>query len=132
MAEIVAYGIVGSPYLRAALLGFEEKNVPYRVVAMAPGEAKAPAHLARHPFGRVPAIQHGDFALYETQAIMRYTDAVFPGVALRPAEPRATARLERPLSSIASWRRPSACHATRKAWLREFRKPKSVLPNSIG
>jgi glutathione S-transferase len=102
MAEIVAYGIVGSPYLRAALLGFEEKGVPYKVVPLAPPETKAPAHLARQPFGRVPAVTHGDFALYETQAILRYTDTVFPGIALRPIDPRTTARMDQ-MVGIVDW-----------------------------
>src|SRR5260370_21297497 len=30
-------------------------------------EMHTPEHLARHPFGRVPALQHGDFVLYETE-----------------------------------------------------------------
>ena len=102
MAEIVAYGIVGSPYLRAALLGFEEKGVSYQVVPLAPPEIKAPAHLARHPFGRVPTVKHGDFELYETQAILRYTDAAFPGPALRPADPRKTARMDQ-MAGIVDW-----------------------------
>src|SRR5882757_304260 len=102
MAEIVAYGIVGSPYLRAALLGFEEKGVPYQLVPLAPPETKQPAHLARHPFGRVPAIKHGDFELYEAQAILRYTDAAFPGPALRPTDPRTTARMDQ-MVGIVDW-----------------------------
>ncbi|MGY6202148.1 hypothetical protein [Paraburkholderia strydomiana] len=28
-------------------------------------------HLKRHPFGRIPAFEHGDFRLYETGAIVR-------------------------------------------------------------
>jgi len=102
MAEMIAYGVIGSPYLRAALLGFEEKGVSYQVVPLAPPETKAPAHLARHPFGRVPAVQHGDFALYETQAILRYTDAVFTGPSLQPTEPRTTARMNQ-IVGIVDW-----------------------------
>jgi glutathione S-transferase len=102
MAEIVAYGIIGSPYLRAALLGFEEKGVAYQVVPLAPPETKQPAHLARQPFGRVPAVKHGDFELYETQAILRYTDAAFSGPALRPTDPRTTARMDQ-MVGIVDW-----------------------------
>ncbi len=102
MAEIVAYGVVGSPYLRAALLGFEEKGAAYQVVPVAPPETKQPVHLARHPFGRVPAVKFGDFELYETQAILRYTDAAFPGTTLRPADPRAAARMDQVIG-IVDW-----------------------------
>ena len=75
MSEVIVYGVPGSPYVRAALLGFEEKGAPYRLHALGLGEEKTPAHLVRHPFGRVPTIDHDGFALYETQAIIRYVDA---------------------------------------------------------
>ena len=39
-----------------------------------PGDCARRSHLARHPFGKVPAFEHDEFALYETQAIMRYVD----------------------------------------------------------
>jgi glutathione S-transferase len=102
MSEFVIYGVPGSPYLRAALLGLEEKGADYRLAAMALGESKTPAHLARHPFGRIPALEHGDFRLYETQAILRYLDAVLPGPSLRPAAPRALARMDQ-IAGIVDW-----------------------------
>jgi len=102
MAEIVVYGIVGSPYLRAVLLGLEEKGVSYEIVRLTPPETKQPAHLARHPFGRIPTIRHGDFALYETQAILRYIDAAFPGPSLRPTEPRTLARMDQ-MIGVVDW-----------------------------
>ncbi len=43
------------------------------------GSLKQEPYLARHPFGRIPAIEHDGFALYETQAILRYVDAVVSG-----------------------------------------------------
>ena len=50
-----------------------------------------PIHLERHPFGRVPALQHDDFMLYETSAIAAYVDDVFPGRSSRRTI-RASAR----------------------------------------
>jgi glutathione S-transferase len=102
MSDVTVYGIPGSPYVRSVLLGLEEKNVPYTLVRMGPGETKQPPHLERHPFGRIPAFTHGDFQLYETQAILRYIDAVFPGIALRPTEPRAVARMDQ-MMGIVDW-----------------------------
>ena len=58
------------------------------------GEDKAPAHLARQPFGRIPAFEHGDVQLYETQAILRYLDAVLSEPSLQPDAPRARARMD--------------------------------------
>jgi glutathione S-transferase len=102
MSEIVVYGVPGSPFLRAVQVGLSEKGADYRLHAMAPQESKSEAHLARHPFGRVPAFQHGDFALYETQAILRYLDAVFPEPRLTPADPRAAARMNQ-VMGINDW-----------------------------
>ena len=102
MNEIIVYGIAGSPYLRSALLGLEEKGLPYRFAALPFGGHRTPEHLARHPFGRVPAIEHGDFRLYETQAILRYLDRVQPAPAFLPADPRAEARANQ-IAGIADW-----------------------------
>jgi glutathione S-transferase len=93
MSEIVVHGILGSPFVRAAMLVLEEKGQPYRFQALAPGESKQEAYLKLHPFGRIPYVQHGDFGLYETQAILRYFDQVFPEPALTPKDPRAAARM---------------------------------------
>lgn len=95
MSEIVVYGIPGSPYLRAVLLALHEKQAPYRLAALGPStfEARSPGHLERHPFGRIPFLEHGEFRLYETQAILRYLDAVLPGPALQPVEPPLAARM---------------------------------------
>ncbi len=42
MSEVVVYGIPGSPYYRAALLGLEEKKIPYRLSFLPMGSG-APA-----------------------------------------------------------------------------------------
>lgn len=102
MSEFVVYGVPGSPYLRAALLGLEEKRADYRLAAMAIGEGKTPAHLARQPFGRMPAFEHGDFKLYETQAILRYLDAVLPEPSLIPSQAKARARMDQ-IIGIVDW-----------------------------
>ena len=102
MSEFVIHGVPGSPFLRAVALAREEKGAPYRVQAMGPGDTRSEEHLRRHPFGRIPAIEHGDFQLYETQAILRYIDAVFPGPALQPADPRAAARMNQ-VMGINDW-----------------------------
>ena len=94
MNEIRVYSIPGSPYGRAVMVALEEKQAAYRLVPVAPGTFRAPEHLARHPFGRVPVLEHGDFRLYETQAILRYLDRALPGSTLTPPEPRAAARID--------------------------------------
>ena len=67
-----------------------------------PHELKSEAYLKRHPFGRVPAFEHGDLKLYETQAILRYLDDVFPTPSFVPADPRAAARMNQ-IIGINDW-----------------------------
>jgi glutathione S-transferase len=93
MSEIIVHGVPGSPFLRAVMLGLQEKGQPYRLQPLAPGDNKSEAYLKLHPFGRIPAFQHGDFVVYETQAILRYLDDAFPEPSLEPAEPRAAAKM---------------------------------------
>jgi glutathione S-transferase len=102
MNEFVVHSIPGSPFGRAVLLALEEKSARYRLAPVAPGMFKTPEHLTRHPFGRVPVLDHGDFRLYETQAILRYVDRVLPKSALTPADPRSAARMDQ-LMNINDW-----------------------------
>lgn len=106
MTEFVVHGVPGSPYLRAALLGLEEKRADYRLAAMALGESKTPAYLARQPFGKIPAFEHDDFQLYETQAILRYLDAVLPEPSLQPGDPKARARMDQIIGIMDSYALP--------------------------
>jgi glutathione S-transferase len=99
---IVIHGVPGSPYVRMPILACEEKGVAWELRRMGFGEGKTPEHLARHPFGRIPAIEHGDFKLYECQAILRYIDAAFDGPPLTPADPRAMARMSQ-VMNIVDW-----------------------------
>jgi glutathione S-transferase len=102
MSRMIVHGVPGSPYVRAALLTLEEKRAPYELAAMQLGTLKQEPHLSRHPFGRIPAFEHDGWMLYETQAIMRYVDAVVPGPSLQPEEPRAAARMNQ-LMGITDW-----------------------------
>lgn len=102
MSEFIVHGIPGSPFLRAVLAALEEKGAPYRVQALNPGEHRGEAYRRLHPFSRIPAVQHGDFTLYETQAILRYIDAVFDGPALQPKDPKAAARMNQ-LMGVNDW-----------------------------
>ncbi len=102
MSGFIVHSIPGSPFGRAVLLALEEKAAHYRFAAVAPGTLRSAEHLARHPFGRVPVLDDGDFRLYETQAILRYVDRTLPGLALTPADARAAARMDA-LMNVNDW-----------------------------
>jgi glutathione S-transferase len=76
-------------------LALAEKGVAYRLAEVEIfGPDGVPAeHLERHPFGRIPVLQHGDFFLYESAAITRYVDEAFAGPPLQPAPGQPRARM---------------------------------------
>src|SRR5580700_3463003 len=99
MTEFVVHSIPGSPFGRAVFATLEEKGADYALQRVA---MRTPDHLALHPFARVPILQHGDFRLYETQAILRYLDRALPAPSLTPADPRAAARMDQ-LMNVNDW-----------------------------
>jgi glutathione S-transferase len=93
--SLVLHGYRYSVYLRIVRLVLAEKGVTCDRVEVNPFAPDVPAsYLALHPFGRVPALVHDEFTLYETGAITRYIDRAFPGPALQPTDPRAVARMD--------------------------------------
>ena len=86
MESFTVHGIPGSPFLRAALLGLEEKSLPYTIAALPFGGHKTPEYRTIHPFGRIPAMDHGDFRLYETQAMLRSMDRIAPSPPMVPTD----------------------------------------------
>jgi glutathione S-transferase len=92
---VVLHGPAYSTYTRTARLALEEKGVSYdlREVDTFAGQGQTPAHLARHPWGKVPVLEHDGFSLYETVAITRYVDEGFPGPALQPTDAPGRARV---------------------------------------
>lgn len=74
MAEIIIYGPAASSYLRTTRMACVEKGVEHELRAM---ELGGEEHRARHPYLKVPTIEHGDVRLYETNAILHYLDRAF-------------------------------------------------------
>jgi glutathione S-transferase len=102
MSEFVVHATPGSPYARSVMAALGEKRADWQLAALKPGTSKQQPHLTRHPFGRMPVLDHGDFALYETQAILRYIDRVLPTPSLTPAEPQEAARMDQ-VMNITDW-----------------------------
>lgn len=101
---LTLHGYRYSVYLRIARLALAEKGVAYDRVEVNPFAPDRPeSYLTLHPFGRVPALVHDGFALYETAAITRYVDRAFDGPALQPTSPKALARMDQIISVIDSY-----------------------------
>jgi glutathione S-transferase len=92
---VTLHGPGYSTYARTARLALEEKGVAYELdeVDILTGKGHEAAHLARQPWGKVPAFTHDGFGLFETFAIARYVDEAFPGPALQPADVKVRARM---------------------------------------
>src|SRR5260221_4286828 len=100
MARPIVYGRAGSTYVWSTRLALAEKGVAHELIEVPIGEHRQEPHLARHPFGRVPAFEHDGFAIYETQAILRYIDDVFPDPPLTPGDARERARMNQVIGII--------------------------------
>ena len=109
MTRPIIYGPAYSTYARTVRLALEEKGVEYDLVEvdLLGGAGRSPEHLARHPFGKAPAFEHDGFELYETDAIMRYVNAAFPGPDLEPADAKRRARMAQAISIIGGYAYPS-------------------------
>jgi glutathione S-transferase-like protein len=101
MAHPVVYGSAGSNHVWSARLALAEKGVTHELVDVPFGAHREQPHLSRQPFAKVPGFEHDGFALYETQAIMRYVDERFPGTPLQPEDVHAWSRMPPPCTSAA-------------------------------
>jgi glutathione S-transferase len=102
MSDFIVHSVPGSPYGRAVFAMLEEKGAPYRLAPVNTETRKVEPHILRHPFGRVPVLEHGGYMLYETQAILRYIDRILPRPSLTPADPRAAGRMDQ-VMNICDW-----------------------------
>ena len=67
------------------------------------GEPKTPEHMERHPFGKVPVLDHDGMRILETSAIARYLNDVFPNKSLVPSTPKDRARMDMIIGMINSY-----------------------------
>lgn len=104
-AGVTLFGARYSVYVRAALMALESKGVTYRLepVDIFAQDETVRSYRNLHPFGRIPALRHGDFVLYETAAINRYVDEAFPGPPLQPATAEERARMTQIMSMTDSY-----------------------------
>ena len=97
MSDMTLWGFDGSTYVRTVKMVLAEKGVtdfkqvPLNVLK---GEPKTPEHRERHPFGKVPVLDHDGMRILETTAIARYLNDVLPGKSLIPSSPKDRARMD--------------------------------------
>ena len=106
MSDMTLWGFDGSTYVRTVKMVLAEKGVtdfkqvPLNVLK---GEPKTPEHRERHPFGKVPVLDHDGMRILETTAIARYLNDVLPGKSLIPSSPKDRARMDMIIGLIDSY-----------------------------
>jgi glutathione S-transferase len=105
MANITLYGFDASTYVRTVRMVLAEKGAAYDLVPVhvLKGEPRQPEHLARHPFGKVPVLDHDGFRVIETAAIAPYLDEILPGPSLTPTTAPGRARMRMAMSIVDSY-----------------------------
>jgi glutathione S-transferase len=106
MSDMTLWGFDGSTYVRTVKMLLAEKvftdfdQVPLNVLK---GEPKSAEHLRRHPFGKVPVLEHNGLRILETAAITRYLNDVLPGKSLVPGTPQDRARMDMVIGVVDSY-----------------------------
>jgi glutathione S-transferase len=62
----------------------EEVGEPYELTVIDSEEGTAPAHLARHPLGRVPVLEDDEGYLFESAAVCMQIGDLYPASGLMP------------------------------------------------
>jgi glutathione S-transferase len=88
---MIVYGSSLSPFVRKVLAFAAEKGIEIELKPSGLGN-KDPEFLEASPFGKMPGLRDGDFAISDSSAIVAYLEAVKPEPNLIPTEPRARAR----------------------------------------
>jgi len=110
LADIELYGPANSSFVCAARVALEEKGVPYHLIE--PDILRARgfrlADLLRYLAAQQPRLVDGDFALHESDAILRYVDEAYNGPALQPADPKSRALMAEIQAIIREYLHPAA------------------------
>jgi glutathione S-transferase len=122
------YGHPISTCTRKVLTVLHEKGqkADFVTVDIMKGDHKNPDHLARQPFGQIPAIDDNGFVLYESRAIIRYIDETLPGPKLTPTDPKGHALMEQWMSVETSNFTP---HAMKIIYQRYFNPARGLQPD---
>ena len=90
----------GSPFVWRVMLTLEAKGLQYQstLLEFSKGEHKSASYLQLNPRGKVPTLKDGDYALYESLAIMAYLERKFPQPPLLGMTPAETGMIWRFIS----------------------------------
>jgi glutathione S-transferase len=117
MTRPILYGSPYSTFVRATRMAFHEKGVAYDLEA---DETRVADFREISPYGRIPAMRHGDLVLFESLAIATYVDKAFDGPPLVPADPVGAART---MQWVYAFNDTAAIHLGRHIFFERIAKP---------
>jgi glutathione S-transferase len=93
----IVWGRATSSNVMKVLWGLGEMALPFERIDVggAFGKTATPGYRAMNPTGLVPTLQEDDFALWESNAILRYLANGHAAAELWPSEPQARANVDR-------------------------------------
>ncbi|HLG85045.1 MAG TPA: glutathione S-transferase [Bradyrhizobium sp.] len=98
MSKLTIWGRANSVNVQKVLWCLAELDLPFERIdaGMQYGVTQETHYLAMNPNARVPTLVDGDYALWESNSIMRYLCMAYrPDTPLYPAEPKRRAAVER-------------------------------------
>ncbi|HKY07538.1 MAG TPA: glutathione S-transferase family protein [Candidatus Binatia bacterium] len=100
----------GSPFAWRVMLALEVKKLPYesRLLTFSKSDHKTPEYLKLNPRGKVPTLKDGDFAIYESIAILAYLDRKHPDPPLFGNTPQETGLIWLAISECEAYLTPAA------------------------
>ena len=95
MPELVLYDAAGAPSPRRVRMCLLEKGLPFTIKWLNLGlmDQKSPAYLKLNPTGLVPTLVYDGKAIFESNVINEYIDAVFPSPPLVPGDSYGQAQM---------------------------------------
>jgi maleylacetoacetate isomerase len=93
MSDTILYGYWRSSATYRTRIALNLKGVSYKTVGvhLLKDEQVQPAHLARHPSGRVPILEIDGFRIGQSMAMIEYLDETRPDPPLLPRDPKTRA-----------------------------------------
>ena len=110
MPNLTVYGIPQSTYVRTVRLLLAEANIDYdlKEINIFNGENETDDYLAKHPFGKVPAIEIDGEKIYETAAITYYINEKMAGSKYSPSDILMQARMLQIMAIVDNYLYPPA------------------------
>jgi glutathione S-transferase len=124
------YTLSGSPFGWKAHLALEHRGVPHSLKHLSAdnGDLRAPDFLELSPHGKLPVLVDGEFALYESDAIVEYVEEGPGGAKLWPLDLRARARARRIAIEASTYLYPPT-RALVKEWAEDTIREAVVAPS---